>query len=152
VMGVFNSLFLFKRDEKQIGEFIHLNWPKAGRGTRLHQLTFKLRSGSNGTTASRSPPPTSNAPGTCCSANRGLTQPAQSLVPKPRRHCPDDRAVTFVLKRSQPAFLMLLASGISPRLSCHVNPRDMHPRSARGPSNSPNSSRRIYPGGQNPDY
>src|SRR6516164_5580696 len=36
-----------------------------------------------------------------------------------------DHAVTFVLKRSQPAFLMLLASGMSPVYPCHVNPRDM---------------------------
>src|SRR5260370_17502040 len=36
-----------------------------------------------------------------------------------------DRAVTFVLKRSQPAFLMLLASGMSPVYPYHVNSPDI---------------------------
>src|SRR6202045_2874060 len=36
-----------------------------------------------------------------------------------------DYAVTFVLKRPQPAFLMLLATGMSPVYPCHVAPRDM---------------------------
>ena len=37
--------------------------------------------------------------------------------------------VTFHLKRPQPAFLSLLASGYSPIYPCHVSPRDMrtHP-------------------------
>src|SRR5712672_2055564 len=39
-----------------------------------------------------------------------------------------DYAATFVLKRSQPAFLMLLASGMSPVYPCHVNSRDMRTR------------------------
>src|SRR6185436_151679 len=40
-----------------------------------------------------------------------------------------DYETTFVLKRPQPAFLALLASGFSPVYPCHVLPRDMrsHP-------------------------
>src|SRR3954452_19661063 len=40
-----------------------------------------------------------------------------------------DYEATFVLKRPQPAFLALLASGFSPIYPCHVQPRDMrsHP-------------------------
>src|SRR5216683_5975920 len=40
-----------------------------------------------------------------------------------------DYESTFVLKRPQPAFLMLLASGMSPVYPCHVSPKDMrmHP-------------------------
>jgi peptide/nickel transport system substrate-binding protein len=40
-----------------------------------------------------------------------------------------DHEVTFHLKRPQPAFLALLASGFSPVYPCHVAPRDMrsHP-------------------------
>jgi peptide/nickel transport system substrate-binding protein len=40
-----------------------------------------------------------------------------------------DTAATFHLKRPQPAFLALLASGWSPVYPCHVSPRDMrsHP-------------------------
>ena len=53
------------------------------------RLTFNLRGASTGKTASRSPPPTSNAPA-------ALVTP--KTVPE------GDRAVTFVLTRSQPAF------------------------------------------------
>jgi len=40
-----------------------------------------------------------------------------------------DHQVTFYLKRPQPSFLSLLASGWSPVYPCHVSPRDMrsHP-------------------------
>jgi peptide/nickel transport system substrate-binding protein len=40
-----------------------------------------------------------------------------------------DYEVTFQLKRAQPAFIALLASGFSPVYPCHVSPRDMrsHP-------------------------
>ena len=40
-----------------------------------------------------------------------------------------DHEVTFHLKRPQPAFLALLASGLSPVYPCHVPPREMrqHP-------------------------
>src|SRR5215471_8707977 len=40
-----------------------------------------------------------------------------------------DYEATFVLKRPQPAFLALLASGFSPVYPCHVSPREMrqHP-------------------------
>jgi peptide/nickel transport system substrate-binding protein len=40
-----------------------------------------------------------------------------------------DYTATFVLKRPQPAFLMLLASGMSPVYPCHVSSREMrsHP-------------------------
>ena len=36
-----------------------------------------------------------------------------------------DHAVAFVMKRAQPAFLMLLASGMSPVYPCHVPPAEM---------------------------
>src|SRR5207247_6434709 len=40
-----------------------------------------------------------------------------------------DNEVTFVLKRPQPAFLALLATGMSPVYPCHVSPAQMrqHP-------------------------
>jgi len=40
-----------------------------------------------------------------------------------------DDEVTFHLKRRQPSFIALLASGYSPVYPCHVPPRDMrtHP-------------------------
>ena len=72
----------------------------------------------------------------------------QDVVPE------SDQAVTFVLKRSQPAFLMLLASGMSPVYPCHVRSRDMrtHPVGT-GPFKfaefKPNEFIRVV---KNPDY
>src|ERR1041384_6195288 len=62
--------------------------------------------------------------------------------------------VTFNLKRPQPAFIALLASGYSPVYPCHVSPQDMrqHPIGT-GPfkfvSYKPNESIRLN---RNPDY
>src|SRR5437762_8787373 len=65
-----------------------------------------------------------------------------------------DYEVSFQLKRPQPAFLGLLASGWSPVYPCHVNPRDMrqHPIGT-GPFKfvefKPNESMKLT---KNPDY
>ena len=65
-----------------------------------------------------------------------------------------DYEATFVLKRPQPAFLALLASGFSPVYPCHVPPRDMrqHPIGT-GPFKfvefKPNESIKLV---RNPDY
>jgi peptide/nickel transport system substrate-binding protein len=65
-----------------------------------------------------------------------------------------DFAVTFVLKRPQPALLALLASGLAPVYPCHVPPRDMraHPIGT-GPFKfvefKPNETIRVR---RNPDY
>jgi len=65
-----------------------------------------------------------------------------------------DFEVTFHLKRSQPAFIALLASGFSPVYPCHVSPRDMrsHPIGT-GPFKfiefKPNESIKVA---RNPDY
>jgi peptide/nickel transport system substrate-binding protein len=65
-----------------------------------------------------------------------------------------DFEVTFHLKRPQPAFLVLLASGFSPVYPCHVPARDMrqHPIGT-GPFKfvefKPNESIRVT---KNPDY
>src|SRR5215471_9728847 len=134
------------------------NWQKAGRGTRATPGSpSSCGRASNGTTASRLLPPTSNAPGTCCSANRrrscGSTR-AKPGTATSRTSYRMDHAVTFVLKRSQPAFLMLLASGMSPDYPCHVTPRDMrtHPIGT-GPFKfaefKPNEYIRVV---KNPDY
>ena len=100
----------------------------------------------------------SNAPGTCCSAKspdklrlnprKAWYRNLDDVVPE------GDNAVTFVLKRSQPAFLMLLASGMSPVYPCHINSRDMrsHPIGT-GPFKfaefKPNEFIRVV---KNPDY
>jgi peptide/nickel transport system substrate-binding protein len=65
-----------------------------------------------------------------------------------------DYEVTFHLKRSQPAFIALLASGMSPVYPCHVPPKDMrqHPVGT-GPFKfvefKPNEAIRLT---RNPDY
>jgi peptide/nickel transport system substrate-binding protein len=65
-----------------------------------------------------------------------------------------DYEVTFHLKRPQPAFLALLASGMSPVYPCHVLPKDMrqHPIGT-GPFKfvefKPNEAIRLT---RNPDY
>jgi ABC-type oligopeptide transport system substrate-binding subunit len=76
-------------------------------------------------------------------AGQAAAQPVQGLVRNLECVVPEgDHAVTFELTRSQPAFLMLLASGMSPVYPCHVSSREMrtHPIGT-GPFNSPNSSR-----------
>ena len=67
MMGVFNNLVMYKQDVPQnslqsIVPDLATSWSWNEDGT---ELTFPLARASNGTTASRSPPPTSNAPGTC---------------------------------------------------------------------------------------
>src|SRR6201997_4906816 len=65
-----------------------------------------------------------------------------------------DREVTFHLRRPQPAFISLLASGYSPIYPCHISARDMrtHPIGT-GPFKfveyKPNQSIKIV---RNPDY
>src|SRR5947207_7146960 len=70
IMGVMNNLVLYKQDVPQnsMSSIVpdlgtEWSWSEAGK-----ELTFKLRQASNGMMASRSPPRTSNALGTCCSA------------------------------------------------------------------------------------
>src|SRR5215216_2507164 len=65
-----------------------------------------------------------------------------------------DHEATFVLKRPQPAFLALLASGFSPVYPCHVSPKDMRQNPiGTGPFKfvefKPNESIKLA---RNPDY
>src|SRR5262245_45738460 len=131
MMGVFNNLVLFKQDEKQNRpEFIQPelaeSWSSAEDHTRL---TFKLRQSVDWHDGKPF-----TAADVKCTWDM-LTGKSQEKLPlNPRKAwyrnredvAPEgDHAVTFVLKRSQPAFLMLLASGMSPVYPCHVPPRDM---------------------------
>ena len=65
-----------------------------------------------------------------------------------------DYEVTFRLKRPQPAFIALLASGFSPVYPCHVTPAEMRQRPiGTGPFKfvefKPNEVIRVT---RNPDY
>src|SRR6516162_4634570 len=147
MMGVFNNLVLFKQDEKQNRpEFIQPELAESWSWDEDHtRLTFELRQGVK------------------CTWDLLLGKSQDKLRLNPRkawyRNLEDvvpegDRAVAFVLKRSQPAFLMLLASGMSPVYPCHINSRDMRTRPiGTGPFKfgefKPNEFIRVV---KNPDY
>jgi peptide/nickel transport system substrate-binding protein len=134
-MGVFNNLVLFKQDEKQnrldlIEPELAERWSWNEDFTRL---SFRLR---HGVKWHDGKPFTAND--VKCTWDMLLGKSANALRLNPRKAwyrnleevtVDGDDAVTFVLKRAQPAFPMLLASGMSPVYPCHVPPREMrsHP-------------------------
>ena len=160
MMGVFNNLVLFKQDEKQNRpEFIQPelaeSWSWDEGNTRL---TFKLRQGIKWHDGKPF-----TAADVKCTWDLLIGKSQEKLRLNPRKAwyrnleeivTNGDYSVTFVLKRSQPAFLALLASGDSPVYPCHVNPRDMrtHPIGT-GPFKfaefKPNEFIRVV---KNPDY
>jgi len=160
MMGVFNNLVLFKQDEKQNRpEFIQPELAESWSWDEDHtRLTFKLRQSVDWHDGK----PFTAADVKCTwDMLTGKSQEKLRLNPRKAwyRNLEDvapegDHAVTFVLKRSQPAFLMLLASGMSPVYPCHVPPRDMrsHPIGT-GPFKfaefKPNEFIRVV---KNPDY
>ncbi len=160
MMGVFNNLVMFRQDEKQNrSEFIipdlAENWSWNEDYTRL---TFKLR---HGVKWHDGQPFT--AKDVKCTWDLLTGKSAEKLRLNPRKAWyrnleevttgGEDSAV-FVLKRPQPAFLMLLASGMSPVYPCHVSPAEMrrHPIGT-GPFKfaafKPNEYIRVV---RNPDY
>src|SRR5947209_2436224 len=160
IMGVFNNLVLFKQDEKQnrldlIEPELAESWSWNEDSTRL---SFRLRHGvkwHDGKPFS--------AQDVKCTWDMLLGKSANALRLNPRKAwyrdldevtTDGDDAVSFTLKRPQPAFPMLLASGMSPVYPCHVPPRDMrtHPIGT-GPFKfvefKPNEVIRLA---RNPDY
>src|SRR5580700_7271091 len=134
-MGVFNNLAMFKQDEKQNRpEFIvpdlAESWSWNDDYTRL---SFKLRQGVKWHDGQPF-----TAKDVKCTWDLLAGKSEQKLRLNPRKvwygnldqvTVDGDYAVTFVLKRPQPALLMLLASGDSPIYPCHVPPQQMrtHP-------------------------
>jgi peptide/nickel transport system substrate-binding protein len=134
-MGVFNNLILFNQHEKQNRpEFIEPELAESWSWSEDHtQLSFKLRQGVKWHDGK---PLT--AADVKCTWDMLIGTSPNKLRLNPRkawyRNLEDvrtdgDYAVTFVLKRPQPAFTMLLASGDSPVYPCHVPPAQMrlHP-------------------------
>ncbi len=135
LMGVFNNLVLFKQDEKQnrldlIEPELAESWSWSEDLTRV---SFRLR---HGVKWNDGKPFTAND--VKCTWDMLMGKSPNALRLNPRKawyrnldavEIDGDDAVSFVLKRPQPAFLMLLASGMSPVYPCHVPPRDMrtHP-------------------------
>jgi len=159
-MGVFNNLVLFKQDEKQnrldlIEPELAESWSWNEDYTRI---SFRLR---QGVKLHDGKPFT--VQDVKCTWEMLTGKSANALRLNPRKAwyrnleevtADGDYAVTFVLKRPQPAFLMLLATGMSPVYPCHVAPRDMRTRPiGTGPFKlvefKPNEYIRFA---KNPDY
>ena len=135
VMGVFNNLVLFDQHVKQnsLGTILPelaKSWSWNEEGT---ELTFQLQ---DGVKWHDGKPFT--AADVKCTWELLKGEGSEKLRINPRKSwysnldrviSNGDREVTFRLKRPQPAFLALLASGMSPVYPCHVSPKDMrqHP-------------------------
>ena len=158
--GVFNNLVMFKQDVPQnslrsIVPDLATSWAWNEEGT---ELTFPLR---------RAVKWHDGKPFTAadvkCTIDLLMDNAKEKLRINPRKTwyanvaevtTNGDYEVTFHLKRPQPSFLSLLATGWSPIYPCHVSPRDMrkHPIGT-GPFKfvdfKPNQSITVT---RNPDY
>src|SRR5712691_4540425 len=135
VMGVFNNLVMYKQDVPQSGlqsivPDLASDWSWDEDKT---QLTFRLREGVKWHDGKPF-----TAKDVQCTWDLLAGKSSEKLRVNPRKAwyrnleevtTNGDHEVTFHLKRSQPAFIALLASGFSPVYPCHVSPRDMrsHP-------------------------
>ena len=155
VMGVFNNLVLYDQHVKQnsmqsIVPELANSWTWDEDGTRL---TFKLHEGVKWHDGKPF-----TARDVKCTWDL-LQGKASERLKAWYRNLEEvttngDYEATFVLRRPQPAFLALLASGFSPVYPCHVSPREMrqHPIGT-GPFKfgefKPNESIKLV---RNPDY
>jgi len=160
MMGVFNNLVMFDQHVKQnslesIVPDLASSWSWNEEGTKL---TFTLRQGvkwhDGKPFAARD---------VQCTWDLLAGKASEKLRVNPRKSwyrnldevtVDGDHQVTFHLKRPQPAFITLLASGWSPVYPCHVPPRDMRTRPiGTGPFKfvefRPNEVIRVA---KNPDY
>src|SRR5713101_531790 len=135
MMGVFNNLVMYRQDVAQnsmasIVPDLATGWSWNEEGT---ELTLPLRRGVRWHDGK-----SFTAEDVKCTWDRLTGRSAEKLRLNPRKTwysnleevtANGDYEVTFRLKRPQPSFLALLASGWSPVYPCHVLPRDMraHP-------------------------
>jgi peptide/nickel transport system substrate-binding protein len=135
MMAVFNNLVLFDQHVKQnspdsIVPDLATSWSWSEDGT---ELTFPLREGVKWHDGRPF-----TAKDVKCTWDMLAGKTSEKLRINPRKSwyrnleevtVNGDYEVTFHLKRPQPGFLELLASGWSPIYPCHVSPRDMrqHP-------------------------
>jgi peptide/nickel transport system substrate-binding protein len=135
MMAVMNNLVLFNQHVAQnsltsiVPELATAwSWDEEGK-----QLTFKLRQGVKWHDGKPF-----TAKDVKCTWDLVQGKAAEKLRINPRKawynnlaevKTNGDHEATFVLKRPQPAFLMLLASGMSPVYPCHISPAQMrqHP-------------------------
>ena len=160
VMAVFNNLVVFDQHVKQnsfdsILPELAKSWSWSEDGT---ELTFALREGVKWHDGKPF-----TAADVKCTWDLLTGKSAEKLRINPRKiwyanldqiTTNGDHEVTFHLKRPQPAFITLLASGMSPVYPCHVSPPQMrqHPIGT-GPFKfvefKPNEAIRLT---RNPDY
>jgi peptide/nickel transport system substrate-binding protein len=158
--GVFNNLVMFKQDVPQnslrsIVPDLATSWSWNEEGT---ELTLPLRQGVKWHDGKPF-----TAADVKCTVDLLMDNAKEKLRINPRKSwfanvaevtTNGDYEVSFHLKRPQPSFLALLATGWSPIYPCHVSPRDMrkHPIGA-GPFKlmdfKPNQSITVI---RNPDY
>jgi peptide/nickel transport system substrate-binding protein len=134
MMAVFNNLVLFKQDVPQnrldtITSELATRW---SWNADLTELSFQLRRG-----VSWHDGKPFTAADVKCTWDLILGNSAEKLRANPRKAwyrnldsiSTKGDTVTFHLKRPQPAFVALLASGYSPVYPCHVSPQQMrqHP-------------------------
>jgi peptide/nickel transport system substrate-binding protein len=160
MMGVFNNLVIYDQGIKQnslasIVPDLATGWSWSEDGI---ELTLPLR---HGVSWHDGKPFT--AQDVRCTWDMLLGKSSEKLRLNPRKswyrnledvNANGDYEVTFRLKRPQPAFLALLASGYAPIYPCHVAPRDMRQRPiGTGPFKfvafKPNESIKVT---RNPDY
>jgi peptide/nickel transport system substrate-binding protein len=160
MMAVFNGLVVYDQHVAQnslqsIVPDLASSWSTNENGT---EMTFRLREGVKWHDGQ---PFTAND--VKCTWDLLLGKSKEKLRANPRRSwyqnlddvtTQGDFTITFRLKRPQPAFIALLASGFSPVYPCHVSPRDMRSRPVgTGPFKfvefKPNESIRLV---RNPDY
>src|SRR5437764_2284276 len=160
IMGVMNNLVLYKQDVPQnsmssIVPDLGTEWSWSEDGK---ELTFKLRQGVKWHDGKPF-----TAKDVECTWNLLLGKGEQKFRGNPRKEwysnlenvtAENDQQATFHLKRPQPAFITLLASGYSPVYPCHVTPAQMrqHPIGT-GPFKfvefKPNEHIKVV---KNPDY
>jgi peptide/nickel transport system substrate-binding protein len=158
--GVFNNLVMFKQDVPQnslrsIVSDLATSWSWNEEGT---ELTFSLRQGVKWHDGQPF-----TAADVKCTFDLLMDKTQEKMRINPRKSwyanvaevtTNRDYEATFHLKRPQPSFLALLATGWSPIYPCHVSPRDMrkHPIGT-GPFKfmdfKPNQSITVT---RNPDY
>jgi peptide/nickel transport system substrate-binding protein len=160
MMGVFNNLVMYKQDAPQntmqsIVPDLAVSWSWSEEGT---ELTFPLRQGVKWHDGK---PFTAHDVKCTWDTLTGKSENKLRLNPRKSwyRNLEEvsvngDYEVTFRLKRPQPSFLALLASGWSPIYPCHVAARDMRTRPiGTGPFKfvefKPNELIRVI---RNPDY
>src|SRR5205823_3399095 len=160
MMGIFNNLVMYKQDvpqnsQESIVPNLATGWSWSEDGT---ELTFPLRPGVKWHDGK---PFTANDVKCTWDLLTGRSNDKLRLNPRKPwyRNLEEvtvngDYQVTFRLKRPQPSFLALVASGWSPVYPCHVPARDMRTRPiGTGPFKfvefKPNELIRVT---RNPDY